>query len=321
MQIASTSWAALLISDHETFDRVFDAVQRVLNAPDAPSTQIVGDAVEYFSSYIEGCHAHKEEDVLFPLMQQRGMPPGGGPLAVMIAEHRQSDEALAAFRRAAERYMAGDLGALADLRQAFSAYAGVLREHFWKETDILFPMAQRLFVPADAEAVVHGIKAVEASVGPDTRLRFVKLAQRIVEQAAIKDLSENLPPAILAAMLNTLPLELSFVDASDRVLYFSHEHQEKIFPRGRGAIGRAVQQCHPDKSVDKVNAVLAAFKAGTRDVAEFWLDFKGRKVHVRYFAVRSPEGQYLGTLETVQDITDLQKIEGERRLLHEALVG
>ena len=319
MQIASKNWSALLVADHETFDRVFDAVQRVLQAPEPPSTQIIADAVEYFSSYIEGCHAHKEEDFLFPLMEQRGLPPGGGPLAIMRDEHRQSDRALAAFRAAALRYMGGDQSALADLRDAFGRYTGVLREHFWKETDILFPMAARLFRPEDDEAVRAGIKVAEAALGPDTRLRFVTLAQRIVEQSAVKDLSENLPPAILAAMLNTLPIEVSFVDANDRVLYFSHEHHEKIFPRGRGAIGRVVQKCHPEKSVDKVNAVLRSFKSGERDVAEFWLDFRGRKIHVRYFAVRSGQGQYLGTLETVQDITDLQAITGERRLVDAAL--
>ena len=319
MQISSNKWSDLLIADHETFDRVFDAVARALDAPEPPSTQIIGDALEYFSSYIEGCHAHKEEDHLFPLMEERGMPAGGGPLAVMRNEHRQSDQALAAFRAAAERYIAGDQTALPGIQDAFRRYTGVLREHFWKETDILFPMANRLFGPADDEAVRAGIKAAEAAVGPDTRLRFVKLAQRIVEQSEVKDLAENIPPAILGAMLNTLPIELSFVDAHDRVLYFSHERQQKIFPRGRGAIGRVVQKCHPEKSVDKVNAVLRSFKAGERDVAEFWLDFRGRKVHVRYFAVRSAQGEYLGTLETVQDITGLQRIQGERRLLDEAL--
>lgn len=319
MANSPTNWSDLLIADHETTDRVFDAVQYVLHALEPPSAQIVSDAVEYFSSYIEGCHAHKEEDYLFPLMEERGMPAGGGPLAVMRADHRQSDEALAAFRTAAAAYVAGDQAALAPLRDAFARYAGVLREHFWKETDILFPMAHRLFGPADDQAVWKGIEAIEASLGPQAHLRYFALAQRIVEQSAISDLSENLSPDILAAMLNTLPLELSFVDANDRVLYFSHERDTKIFPRGRGAIGRAVQQCHPPASVDKVNAVLRSLKDGTRDVAAFWLDFRGRKIHVRYFAVRGGNGEYLGCLETVQDITDLQAITGERRLVDEAL--
>jgi DUF438 domain-containing protein len=315
------SWSDLLVADHETTERVFDAMQKVLHAPEPPSTQIVADALEYFSSYIEGCHAHKEEDHLFPLMEGRGLPPGDGPLAVMRAEHRQSDAALADFRRAAAAYTRGDGMALTALRDAFGRYAGVLREHFWKETDILFPMAHRLFEAADHESVLRGIEAVERAIGPDTRPRFLDLAQRILEESAIQDLSENLPPAVLAAVLNRLPVELSFVDADDCVRYFSHEGQAKVFPRTRGAIGRAVQQCHPPASVDRVNAVLRSLKSGARDVAEFWLDFRDRKIHVRYFAVRDAGGAYLGCLETVQDITDLQKITGERRLVNEALAG
>ena len=72
---------------------------------------------------------------------------------------------------------------------------------------------------------------------------------------------------MLAAILNTLPVELSFVDQDDRVRYFSHENGEKIFPRTRGAIGTAVQNCHPQKSVHLVERILADFKAGKREVA------------------------------------------------------
>jgi DUF438 domain-containing protein len=103
------------------------------------------------------------------------------------------------------------------------------------------------------------------------------------------------------------------------VRYFSHENHPKIFGRTRGAIGRAVQQCHPPKSVHKVTAILNAFKAGERSVAEFWLTLGGRMIHVRYFAVRSAEGRYMGCLETVQDITGIQALTGERRLVDEAL--
>jgi DUF438 domain-containing protein len=78
-----------------------------------------------------------------------------------------------------------------------------------------------------------------------------------------------------------------------------------------------VQQCHPEKSVDRVNAILASFKAGQRKVAEFWIDLQGRRVHIRYFAVHDRDGQYLGCLETVQDITEIQKLTGQRRLLDE----
>jgi hypothetical protein len=99
------------------------------------------------------------------------------------------------------------------------------------------------------------------------------------------------------------------------VRYFSHENLDKIFPRTRGAIGMQVQNCHPEKSVHLVNEILADFKAGTRDVAEFWIEMGGRKIYIRYWPVRGADGAYLGCLEAVQDITEIQKIEGEKRLL------
>jgi len=84
-------------------------------------------------------------------------------------------------------------------------------------------------------------------------------------------------------------------------------------------VGKAVQNCHPKDSVQKVNQLLSDFKSGRRDLAEFWIDLKGRKVYIRYFAVRDTAGRYLGTLEVTQDITGIKEIEGEKiiRVLRE----
>lgn len=313
------TWTEILMTDHETTERVFAAFERAVSGPTPPSTTVVADALEYFTGYVEKCHNHKEEDHLFPIAASLGMPMEGGPIAVMIADHRKSEEALAKFREAAGYYIAGRNDVLPVLKQAFEGYSAVLKEHFWKENDILFPMARRILEPADDQKVLAGIAAVEAAAGPDARAYYYALAARIVEACDMRDLSENLAPDVMAAMLNTLPVELSFVDADDRVRYFSHENHAKIFGRTRGAIGRAVQQCHPPKSVHKVTAILNAFKSGERNVAEFWLTLGGRMVHVRYFAVRSAEDKYMGCLETVQDITEIQKLTGERRLVDDAL--
>jgi PAS domain S-box-containing protein len=125
---------------------------------------------------------------------------------------------------------------------------------------------------------------------------------------------ENLNKETLEAVLNTIPVEISFVDEDDAVRYFNKDG-DRIFPRPRSVIGRKVQDCHPEKSVHKVQQILDEMKAGSRDVAEFWINLKGMKVLIRYFAVRDSKGKYLGCLEVSQDITDIQKINGERRLL------
>ena len=125
---------------------------------------------------------------------------------------------------------------------------------------------------------------------------------------------ENLKPEVIEAILDSMPVEVSFVDENDEVSYFNR-NGDRIFPRPRSIVGKKVQQCHPQKSVHKVLQILEAFKNGKKDVAEFWINLKGRRIYIRYFPVRDKAGKYLGTLEVSQDITDIKKIEGEKRLL------
>jgi PAS domain S-box-containing protein len=125
---------------------------------------------------------------------------------------------------------------------------------------------------------------------------------------------ENLKPEVVEAMLDTMPIEISFVDENDEVRYFN-KNGDRIFPRPRSIVGKNVQQCHPPKSVHKVLQILEAFKKGEKDVAEFWINLKGRQIFIRYFPVRDKDEKYLGTLEVSQEITDIKKIKGEKRLL------
>ncbi|MGC2540394.1 MAG: PAS domain-containing protein, partial [Candidatus Sulfotelmatobacter sp.] len=118
----------------------------------------------------------------------------------------------------------------------------------------------------------------------------------------------------LTAVLSTLPLDLTFVDADDRVAFFS-EGPDRIFARSKAIIGRKVQHCHPPRSADTVNKILDDFRSGRQSVAEFWINFQNKFVHIRYFAVRNDEGKYLGTIELTQDLAPFRKLSGERRLL------
>ncbi len=125
---------------------------------------------------------------------------------------------------------------------------------------------------------------------------------------------ENLKPEVIEAMLDAMPIEISFVNENDEVKYFN-KNGDRIFPRPRSIVGKKVQQCHPQKSLHKVLQILEAFKNGKKDAAEFWINLKGRQIYIRYFPVQDKDGKYLGTLEVSQDITDIKKIEGEKRLL------
>jgi len=124
----------------------------------------------------------------------------------------------------------------------------------------------------------------------------------------------------LEAILETIPLEFSVLDKEDKVLAWN-KHETRIFKRPEGAVGRNVRKCHPPKSLAKVEKILAEMKEGKRDVAKFWIDLpvgKGgekNKVLIQYLALRDKDGKYLGCLEASQNITPIQEIEGERRLL------
>ncbi len=118
----------------------------------------------------------------------------------------------------------------------------------------------------------------------------------------------------IEAILNTLPVDITFVDKKDAVKYFN-KSEERIFVRTKAVIGRKVQQCHPQKSIHIVNKILDSFRSGKKDVAEFWIQKDNRLVQIRYFPVRNRDGKYMGTIEVTQDITDIKKIEGEKRLL------
>jgi|Deesub1362B_J571_1020462.scaffolds.fasta_scaffold00007_186 hypothetical protein len=122
-----------------------------------------------------------------------------------------------------------------------------------------------------------------------------------------------LSPKEINAIFKTLPVDITFIDKDDRVRFFSGG--DRIFTRTHSVIGRPVQLCHPPKSVHIVNKILKEFKEGRRDVAEFWIQMNGRFVHIRYFPVRDEDGNYLGTLEVTQDVTEIRKLEGEKRLL------
>lgn len=125
---------------------------------------------------------------------------------------------------------------------------------------------------------------------------------------------ENLDSNLLEAILNAIPIEISFIDEKDEVKYFN-KNGDRIFPRPKTIVGKKVQQCHPQKSLHKVVQIIEAFKSEGKNVADFWINLNDRKIYIRYFPVRNKDGKYLGTLEVTQDITDIKEIEGEKRLL------
>ena len=122
------------------------------------------------------------------------------------------------------------------------------------------------------------------------------------------------------AIFETMPIEISVLDANDEVLAWN-KHDTRIFKRPEAALGMNVRNCHPKKSLDKVEQILREMKEGSRDKARFWIDLPigqegaKNKVLIEYYALRSPNGKYLGCMEASQNITDIQALSGEKRLV------
>jgi len=118
----------------------------------------------------------------------------------------------------------------------------------------------------------------------------------------------------LTAMMNTLPVDITFIGSDDTVRYFS-QAKERIFPRTVSVLGRRVSNCHPPASVKIVEKLIDDLRAGRKDHELFWLQVQGNMVLISYFAVRDAAGTYLGVLEVTQNIGPIQRLEGEKRLV------
>lgn len=185
----------------------------------------------------------------------------------------------------------------------------------------LFPMAYDILQAEDWQEMRHGESEIgwmnrkpsEAakSEGPaaNSLQGFSALANNLLKMnEGVLDLEQ------LNLIFQFMPFDITFVDENDRVRFYNRG-EERVFPRSAGVIGREVRFCHPPKSVDTVLEILEEFKSGRQDVAEFWIQFKGRFIHIRYFAVRDESKKYRGVIEVSQDVTDIKNLQGEKRLL------
>jgi len=126
----------------------------------------------------------------------------------------------------------------------------------------------------------------------------------------------SMTPQEINALLNTLPIDLTFVDANDKVKYFS-QGKERIFDRPKTIIGRDVSLCHPPGSVNVVEKIVDSFRSGEKDHEDFWIKKGDFFIYIRYFAVRDKENKFIGTLEVSQNIRPITELQGEKRLLSE----
>lgn len=258
-------------------------------------------------------HYQRKENQFFPFLEKHDIT---APPQVMWAVH---DDIRAMLKRTREALSAEDAAAL---QANSSELLHNFREMVFKEEKILIPLCLETFSQQewgeirkgesdigyalvepgrDWQAAEHPA-ASKSNPGPPDALRRLALDTGML----------SLPQVNL--LLKHLPVDITFVDEHDEVLYFS-DTPERIFPRSPGIIGRKVHLCHPPKSVHVVEEILESFRRGKNDSAEFWFQMGQRFLHIRYFAMRDPLGKYRGCLEVSQDVTGIRALEGERRLL------
>lgn len=159
-----------------------------------------------------------------------------------------------------------------------------------------------------AESLLNETNSVPVFVEKQDKAEMKEVSEPIVLPTGTLKLEQ------MIAMFQVLPVDLTFVDNDDRVRFFS-EGKERVFPRTTSVIGREVVNCHPPKSMHIVQQILDDFRSGARSEAEFWIDMRGKKIYIRYFALRNEADDYLGCLEVTQDVTPIQSLEGQKRLL------
>jgi len=266
-------------------------------------------------------HYTRKEQVLFPFLERHEF---FGPSQVMWGK---DDEIRGMLKEALSRVdgLQDGESVAGFIKANIELLVEEVRGMIFKEEQILFPAAlEKLTVDEWAEVFRSseevGYCYIEKPV--EDKLLSEQLKKSYREEPLVTD-SENivLPTGSLSLkelelIFNRLPVDITFVDKDDRVKYFS-DNPDRIFVRTKSVIGRKVQNCHPPQSVEIVEKILDSFKNGSRDNADFWINMEDRILFIRYFALRDREGNYLGTLEVTQDITDIRKLEGEKTLLNE----
>lgn len=246
-------------------------------------------------------HYAKKENILFPFLEKRGIDTIP---QVMWGVDNQIRDAIKKTSKAANEETS-----IEGLLEPFDIAIHMIDEMLVKENNILFPMLQEKLQSDEIKDI-----ALSLQHGADVRYQ-PKVEQSDSEMESDLPMSlGRLNPEEINAIFNTVPFDMTFVDASDKVKFVT-QGKERIFDRPPSVINRPVHLCHPPQSVDVVMDIVNDFREGVKDNEDFWIQFREKFIHIRYFAIRNPQGKFLGTLEVTQDISDIQRLIGEKRLV------
>ena len=253
-------------------------------------------------------HYTVKENVLFPVLEQKW--ENHQCVKLMWSFH---DDIRKNFKKTIDTLKAKDF----DL-QAFNKYSSKLFFNIntikFREEKVLFPVIIETLDTSVLEKMLNetsemGLPFVKISKTKEIEKKDVSYKNNLVEFKTGKVSIEQ-----IELIFNHLPIDITYVDENDEVRFFSNP-PHRIFPRTAAIIGRKVHNCHPPESVGVVEKIVASFKSGEKSVASFWIHMGPKYVLIQYFAVRNKKGEFKGTLEVSQEISEIQKIKGNRKLL------
>lgn len=262
-------------------------------------------------------HYQRKEYLVFPYLEKVGIT---GPPKVMWGKHDEIRDLLKGsieILQTAE-LTPEDLQASAEII-LLPALKGVF-EMTIKEEEILFPMLMDTLADGDwYEIQKQSLEIGYCLYDPQVEWKPAGIEAEDINAMQKEGGNIQLPTGgftaeELLSILNTVPFDMTFVDRNDKVKYFS-QSSERIFQRNRAILNRDVRHCHPPASAHIVDKILEDFRSGRQTRAPFWINMKGKLIHIEYFALRNEAGEYLGTLEVSQDLTGYRALEGEQRIL------
>lgn len=287
------------------------------NPPENLKTSIM-DLRGFFNNlYDVDKHYQRKEYLLFPYLENHEIT---GPPKVMWGKH---DEIRELIKGSLEILGTPDITReelLAAAEMVMTPALNGVNEMIPKEEEILFPMALDKLSDADwYEISNQSLEIGYCLYDPQTSWKPQGAKEVSINEAQKSGGQIQMPSGSFSAeellsILNTLPIDMTFVDKDDKVKYFS-QGAERVFNRTRAILNRDVRYCHPPASAHIVDKIIEDFKSGKQSRAPFWINMGGKMIHIEYFALRNDTGEYLGTLEVSHNVSPYRELEGEQRIL------
>ena len=286
----------ILNLENKGLSELLDHLKAALDASDAPSLR--RGLSELHAIY---SHYGKKESLLMTLLYRYGVT---GPSGVMWGVDDEIKQELRALTKSLNDGISGE-------EERYSAFFQRIRDMIYKEEQILFPLTLRFFSEKDWLMIyrdmpdfgVAFIKDVPKWAAGDAYIKEAEAKERkMIAAGKVRFSTGEISCRELEAVLNLLPVDITYIDKDEMLRFFSNPGQ--VFARPRLALGSKVYNCHPANIVPIIEQLVADFKAKRRNRMEIYRYIKGKPIGVRYLAVYDEDGEYTGAVELVEDFSE-----------------